>query len=66
MPQINHYCASKASLRGDSRQIHAGIAHRMVGAIRGCSVTTPAPDPKIASLLPVIENTYESRVVRDV
>jgi hypothetical protein len=29
MPQINHYCASKASLRGDSRQIHAGIAHRI-------------------------------------
>jgi len=46
MRWINHYCASKASLRGDSRQIHAGIAHRMVDAIRGCSVTAPAPDPK--------------------
>jgi hypothetical protein len=32
MPQINHYCASKASVLGDSLQIHAGIAHRMVGA----------------------------------
>ena len=46
----------------DSRR----IAHRMVGEIRGCSVTAPAPDPQIALLLPVIENTYESRVMRDV
>ncbi len=64
MPKINHYCASNASLGGDSRQIHAGIAHRMVGAIRGCSVTAHRASSRSPNRLtsPSDRDTYESRV----
>jgi hypothetical protein len=51
-PRSTTTAPPKPASGGDSRQIHAGIAHRMVGAIRGCSVTAPAPVPQIAHFSP--------------